>query len=344
MRCWRAGDETAVLRARDAGRAALGWPLPALAPGPRPVPGRAGGRHRLRRDRMAAGGAGGDRPRQCPGGPRRRDRGGRPADGPLPAAGPRRAPRPRPAAGAGDRRRSRRSAAAARSGGWRRRATSASPPPPTAARGDRAVYDIDQAVLVLTGRDLSLTTRAAGDHRPRQPGILVAAQAWRSRAAMPWWWTMPRAGGSPPIRWSPTSSTGRAPAPPRRPAPPWPPPGPRRRAPPGAGKLDRVEAFGNVEIRTPTEVVRGEPRRLQRRDRHGPAARRRADHPRRQPGQRAGGHREHADRRRAAGLRPGRPGAGADPAEPEPGQRAGRGQPRGGAARPNPRRRSAASR
>jgi lipopolysaccharide export system protein LptA len=26
------------------------------------------------------------------------------------------------------------------------------------ARGDRAVYDIDQAVLVLTGRDLSLTT------------------------------------------------------------------------------------------------------------------------------------------------------------------------------------------
>jgi lipopolysaccharide export system protein LptA len=27
---------------------------------------------------------------------------------------------------------------------------------------------------------------------------------------------------------------------------------------PGAGKLDRVEVFGNVEIRTPTEVVRGD--------------------------------------------------------------------------------------
>jgi lipopolysaccharide export system protein LptA len=123
------------------------------------------------------------------------------------------------------------------------------------ARGDRAVYDIDQAVLVLTGRDLSLTTAQQ---------VITATDSleyWSARK-------MAVARGNAVVVDNAegrriTADTlvsyfldgpGSAPSTPR-PATPPPPAGGRE--PPGSGKLDRVEAFGNVEIRTPTDVVRG---------------------------------------------------------------------------------------
>ncbi|MDN3565942.1 LptA/OstA family protein [Paeniroseomonas aquatica] len=125
------------------------------------------------------------------------------------------------------------------------------------ARGDRAVYDIDQAVLVLTGRDLSLTTAQQ---------VITATDSleyWSQRK-------MAVARGNAVVVDNAegrriTADTlvsyfldgpGTAPSAPR-PAPPVAAAGAAGREPPGSGKLDRVEAFGNVEIRTPTEVVRG---------------------------------------------------------------------------------------
>jgi lipopolysaccharide export system protein LptA len=130
------------------------------------------------------------------------------------------------------------------------------------ARGDRAVYDIDQAVLVLTGRALQMTSGqqvitardsleywsarrmavARGDalvvdraeNRRIRADTLVAyflEDAPPGNAAV----APPR----PPVRPAAAGTTG-------------------GRDAPGAGRIDRVEAFGNVEIRTATEVVRGD--------------------------------------------------------------------------------------
>jgi lipopolysaccharide export system protein LptA len=114
------------------------------------------------------------------------------------------------------------------------------------ARGDRAVYDMDQAVLVLTGRALSLTSGQQ---------VITATDSleyWSDRK-------MAVARGNAVVVDSAES---------RRitadtlvsyfldgPAPAAPPAGEQQV--PGAGRVDRVEAFGNVEIRTPTDVVRG---------------------------------------------------------------------------------------
>jgi lipopolysaccharide export system protein LptA len=122
------------------------------------------------------------------------------------------------------------------------------------ARGDRAVYDIDQAVLVLTGRDLSLTTPnqvlTAKDSLEywSQRRMAVArgnavvvdpAEGRRVGADTLVSYLLPADAPAPQPR--PVAAGGRAP-----------------QAVPGEGKVDRVEAFGNVEIRTRTEVVRGE--------------------------------------------------------------------------------------
>jgi lipopolysaccharide export system protein LptA len=116
------------------------------------------------------------------------------------------------------------------------------------ARGDRAVYDMDQAVLVLTGRALSLTTAQQ---------VITASDSleyWSDRR-------MAVARGNAVVV---DNAEGRritadtlvtyfldegAPRPVARPA--------GEQDVPGAGRLDRVEAFSNVEIRTPTDVVRG---------------------------------------------------------------------------------------
>ena len=149
------------------------------------------------------------------------------------------------------------------------------------ARGDRAVYDIDQAVLVLTGRAISYAT-------PRQ--IIVA------RDSLEYWTQRRMAVGrgaatvitddgrriaadtlvaymleDPPANAAPAAT--RPPASPTPTPPTLTPSGARApvasapvrpgtlgtaAAAPGQGRVDRVELFGNVEIRTETETVRGD--------------------------------------------------------------------------------------
>lgn len=124
------------------------------------------------------------------------------------------------------------------------------------ARGDRAVYDIDQAVLVLTGRgDLSLTT----------PSQVITAkdslEYWSARkmaVARGNAVVVDNAEGGRRIAADTLVSymldgPGQAGA-----APPPVAARPGEKPVPGQGKVDRVEAFGNVEIRTATDVVRGD--------------------------------------------------------------------------------------
>lgn len=131
--------------------------------------------------------------------------------------------------------------------------------PTDEAIGEKAVYDIDQAVLVLTGKALKLTT-------PQQ--VMTA------RDSMEYWSQRRMAVG----RGNAVVNTvdGRrlagdilvgyfaAPTTPSAPAPASTPVATTQPAPPPAdpvgasGKLQRVEAFGNVEVRTATDTVRGD--------------------------------------------------------------------------------------
>jgi lipopolysaccharide export system protein LptA len=129
------------------------------------------------------------------------------------------------------------------------------------ARGDRAVYDIDQAVLVLTGQNLGLTS-GANDITARDSleywsarrmavargGAVVNDRAEGRRVTAD---TLVAYFLEDPAR-APAGATQAA----ARPAPRV--QTAEGRDVPGAGRLDRVEAFGNVEIRTATDVVRGE--------------------------------------------------------------------------------------
>ena len=132
------------------------------------------------------------------------------------------------------------------------------------AVADRAVYDIDQSVLLLTGKNLKLTTpsqvltardtmeywsqkhMAVGrgdavvtttDGRRVQADTLVGyTTAGTPIAAKP-------AGTPPPI----AATAATPPQPAKRPGDPL----------AASGKLERVEGYGNVEIRTATETIRG---------------------------------------------------------------------------------------
>lgn len=128
------------------------------------------------------------------------------------------------------------------------------------ATGDRAVYDMDQAVMVLSGRNLRLVT-------PQQTVTARdSLEYWSQRR-------MAVARGGARVESSdgrcvtadtlvayfaeeapPQASGGR-----RSTASAAPTPAAGGAAVPGEGsKLEKVEAFGNVEIRTENEVVRGE--------------------------------------------------------------------------------------
>ncbi len=127
------------------------------------------------------------------------------------------------------------------------------------ATGERAVYDMDQAVMVLSCAGLALETpdqripaRDSLEYWPQRRmavargGALVTTTEGRRVAAD----TLVAHF----LEEAPAGATqAAAPAAPR-------PPGPAGRpATPGEGsKGDRVEAFGNGEIRTQEEVVRGE--------------------------------------------------------------------------------------
>ena len=122
--------------------------------------------------------------------------------------------------------------------------------PTDEAIGDRAIYDIDQAVMVMTGRTLRLTT-------PSQ--VLTARDSLE-------YWSQKRMAVA---RGSAVAVTADA----RRLAADTlvayieedSPPAPRPAValggtePPGANsKLKRMEAYGNVEARTATDTVRGD--------------------------------------------------------------------------------------
>ena len=139
--------------------------------------------------------------------------------------------------------------------------------PSETAEGERAVYDIDQAVMVLSGRGLSLTTpdqritaRDSLEYWPQRRmavargAALVVTSDDRRIAAdtlVAYFLEAPVAGapGSPAPAPAPTPAPGATP----RPA------GAAGLPAPGEGsRIERVEAFGQVEIRTPEEVVRGD--------------------------------------------------------------------------------------
>ncbi|WP_424812258.1 LptA/OstA family protein [Roseococcus sp. YIM B11640] len=139
------------------------------------------------------------------------------------------------------------------------------------AIGDRAVYDMDQSVLVLTGRNISYTT----------PQHVITA-----RDSLEYWSQRRMAVGrgnalvvtndgrriaadtlvaymldDPPPGSAPTAAApgaGNQPVAMRAPAQARPGTEGTAAAPPGQGRIDRVELFGNIEIRTETEVVRGD--------------------------------------------------------------------------------------
>ena len=122
------------------------------------------------------------------------------------------------------------------------------------AEGDRAIYGLDQAVMVLTGRNLRLTSpdnvltaRDSVEYWPqrrmavaRGDAVVVTKDDKRVRADVlvaHFREAVAQAAGAPRPQ-------------PARPA--------AENAPGSDSNLEKVEAFGRVEIRTPTEVVRGD--------------------------------------------------------------------------------------
>lgn len=122
------------------------------------------------------------------------------------------------------------------------------------AEGDRAIYDLDQAVMVLTGRNLRLTSpdnvltaRDSVEYWPqrrmavaRGDALVVTKDDKRVRADVLVAY----------FREAPTEATSA-----QRPQPA----GRATASAPGEGSnLEKVEAYGRVEIRTAEEVVRGD--------------------------------------------------------------------------------------
>jgi lipopolysaccharide export system protein LptA len=130
------------------------------------------------------------------------------------------------------------------------------------AQGDHAVYDIDQAVLVMTGHDLKLIT-------PQQ--VMTARDTmeyWSQRHmavgrgnAVVVTTDGRRLAGDVLVGYTtdPNDPAG-APGGTAKPVPAASKPDPAKPSDPllSAGRLKRVEAFGHVEVRTQTDLVRGD--------------------------------------------------------------------------------------
>jgi lipopolysaccharide export system protein LptA len=122
------------------------------------------------------------------------------------------------------------------------------------AEGDRAIYDMDQAVMVLTGRNLRLTSpdnvltaRDSVEYWPqrrmavaRGDALVVTKDDKRVRAdvLVAYFREAPTEAGAAP-RQQPARSAGEG-------------------APGEGSNLEKVEAYGRVEIRTAEEVIRGD--------------------------------------------------------------------------------------
>jgi len=128
---------------------------------------------------------------------------------------------------------------------------------------DRAIYDVDQSVLVLTGRDLRVTTQTAvvtakdsleywekrqlivarGDAVVSTEDKRMRADVLTAYLAPPGTPPTPRAGRTP--RAEPAAQTPAAPA-------------PAGQTPLSTQRLDRVEGFGQVHVSTATDIARAE--------------------------------------------------------------------------------------
>jgi lipopolysaccharide export system protein LptA len=122
------------------------------------------------------------------------------------------------------------------------------------AQGDKATYDLDQAVLVMTGRNLKLTTpnnvitaRDDLEYWPqkhmavaRGNAVVTTSDAKRVAADTLVAYTMdnPPPGAKPAATQAATK--------------------PQDDPLASSGKLQRVEAFGHVSVRTPTDTVTGD--------------------------------------------------------------------------------------
>jgi lipopolysaccharide export system protein LptA len=159
------------------------------------------------------------------------------------------------------------------------------------AQGDKATYDLDQGVLVMTGHDLKLTTpndvitaRDDLEYWPQQHmavargnAVVVTTDAKRVAADTLVAYTTdnpPPASAQPPGSTQSPASAQRpgsttAAAAPKSSASTQAPASTQASATPGgsksgddplaaSGKLQRVEAFGNVSVRTPTDTVTGD--------------------------------------------------------------------------------------
>ena len=126
------------------------------------------------------------------------------------------------------------------------------------AQGDKATYDLDQSVLVMTGRDLKLTTPndviTAKDDLEYWPqkhmavargnAVVVTTDAKRVAADTLVAYTT----DNPPPAAAATSAATRVSTPAKPSDDPL----------AASGKLQRVEAFGHVSVRTPTDTVTGD--------------------------------------------------------------------------------------
>lgn len=133
--------------------------------------------------------------------------------------------------------------------------------PTDEADGDHAVYDIDQAVLVMTGKHMKLTTpqqvMTARDSMEywsqkhmgvgRGDAVVVTNDGRRISADVLVGFTDPnqtpgQPSGAQTVAAKPDAAPGAKPADPVL----------------ASGKLKRVEAYGNVEVRTQVDTVRGD--------------------------------------------------------------------------------------
>ena len=128
-------------------------------------------------------------------------------------------------------------------------------------QGDKAVYDLDQSVLVMTGRDLKLTTpnnvitaRDDLEYWPQQhmavargDAVVTTNDAKRVAADTLVAYTTDNATRDAPAA-KPGGATAATKASAKAPDDPL----------AASGKLQRVEAFGHVSVRTPTDTVTGD--------------------------------------------------------------------------------------
>ena len=135
--------------------------------------------------------------------------------------------------------------------------------PTDEAVGDHAIYDIDQAVMVMTGHDMKVTTpqyvMTARDSMEywsqrhmavgRGNAVVLTNDGRRLAADVLVGYTTdpnaPQGAGTQPVVAKPEAAkpeAGKAGADPLT----------------SSGKLERVEAFGNVQVRTQVDTVRGD--------------------------------------------------------------------------------------